>query len=96
MYSNYKDINSYKMFKGSFPAFIFYGVGATCAILSLFGIYYLSQYYHHEPPFPNRTISQVAQHYPEYLIFRLSTITGSVLIVLGWLTNYFFLETISA
>ena len=81
------------MFKGSFPAFTFYKVGAICAVLSLVIIYYQSQYYHHEPPFPKRTISQVAQHYPEFVIFRLSTITGSALIVLGWLTNYFFLKT---
>lgn len=82
------------MFKGSFPAPLFYYVGAPCAIASLFLIYYISQYLHHDPPFPHRTISQVAQHYPEFIIFRMSTITGSVLIVLGWMTNYFFLKTV--
>lgn len=89
-------IYSYKsiiMFKGSFPAFTFYKVGAICAVLSLVIIYNQSQYYHHEPPFPKRTISQVAQHYPEFVIFRLSTITGSALLVLGWVTNYLFLKT---
>ena len=82
------------MFKGSISAFLFYKVGAVCAIISLIMIYWESQYYHHEQPFPHRTISQVAQHYPEFLSFRLGTITCSALIVLGWLTNYFVLKTI--
>ena len=82
------------MFKGSFPAPLFYYVGAPCAISSLVLIYYISQYLHHDAPFPHRTISQVAQHYPEFLIFRMSTVTGSVLIALGWMTNYFFLKTV--
>ena len=65
------------------------------AIFSLFTIYWQSQYYHHDPPFPHRTISRVAQHYPEFLSFRLGTITGSLMIVLGWLTNTFVLRTIA-
>ena len=48
------------MFKGSFSGFLFFQVGATIAIISLFLIYWQSQYYHHEPPFPHRTISKVA------------------------------------
>ena len=52
------------MFKGSFAAWLFYAVGGVFALISLVVIYQQSQYYHHEPPFPKRTISQVAQHYP--------------------------------
>jgi hypothetical protein len=89
-------INIYiTMFTGRFPACGFFSIGAACAILSLFVIYYQSQYYNHEPPFPHQYISKVAQHYPEYFVFRLSTITGSALIVLGWLTNHFLLQTLA-
>jgi hypothetical protein len=37
----------------------------------------------------------VAQHYPEYVAFRLSTVSGAVLILLGWLTNHFMLQTVA-
>lgn len=37
----------------------------------------------------------MAQHYPEYLFFRTGTITGAALLILGWMTNYFFLQTVS-
>ena len=37
-------VNRY-MFKGSFPAFVFFKVGATIAILSIVIIYWQSQYY---------------------------------------------------
>lgn len=80
---------------GAFSAFLFYKVGALCAIASLFIIYQLSQYYKHEGPFPSQDITHTARHYPEFLVFRLSTITGSTFIVLGWLTNYFVLRTLA-
>lgn len=83
------------MFKGSFPAFRFFFIGATCAILSIAVIYYQSQYYHQEPPFPHQWISKVAQNYPEFVIFRTSTIAGAVLLILGWFTNHFLLKTIA-
>jgi hypothetical protein len=82
------------MFKGSFSAFLFFSIGAIFAILSLVIIYWQSQYYHQEPPFPQAFISKVAQHYPEFLVFRLSTITGASLIILGWFTNHFVLQTV--
>jgi len=37
----------------------------------------------------------VAQHYPEFVVFRLATIAGAVLISLGWFTNHFFLQTVA-
>jgi hypothetical protein len=81
------------MFKGAFPASIFYMIGGSCAILSIVVIYWQSQYYHQEPPFPHQWISKVAQHYPEFVVFRTTTISGAVLIILGWMTNHFFLQT---
>jgi hypothetical protein len=84
-----------EMFKGSFPASVFYFTGASLALASIFVIYWQSQYYEQEPPFPHQWISKVAQHYPEYLVFRMGTITGAALLILGWMTNHFFLETVS-
>ena len=52
------------MIKGAFPAFLFYKVGGICAIISLISSYWISQYLHHDPPFPSHTSSRVAQHYP--------------------------------
>ena len=37
----------------------------------------------------------MAQHFPEFVVFRLATITNSVLNFLGWQTNHFFLQTIA-
>ena len=83
------------MLKGSFSALLFFKVGATFAIASLIIIYWQSQIYHQEPPFPHQYISKVAQHYPEFVVFRLSTVTGAALIILGWFTNHFVLRTIA-
>ena len=52
------------MFLGHFKASLFFKVGAIGAIISLIIIYYQSQIYKHEPPFPHQYISKVAQHYP--------------------------------
>lgn len=83
------------MLKGSFSAPLFFQLGASIAILSLVIIYWQSQYYEQEPPFPHQYISIVAQHYPEFVVFRLSTITGAALLILGWFTNHFVLRTIA-
>jgi len=82
------------MFTGTFNATFFFTLGAAGAILSLIVVYWQSQYYHHEPPFPHAYISKVCQHYPEYFVFRLSTVSGAVLIILGWFTNHFVMRTI--
>ena len=57
-------------------------------------IYWISQYMGHDKPFPYSTISRVANHYPEYVFFRIGTISGSVLLVLGWMTNYMYIESV--
>ena len=36
----------------------------------------------------------MAQHYPEFVFFRIATIGGPVLLILGWMTNNFYLRTI--
>lgn len=61
---------------------------------TLFIIYWISQYYNHDKPFPYSWISSVADHYPEYVFFRTATISGSVLLCLGWFTNHFYLHTV--
>ena len=52
------------MFVGAFSASIFFKVSAFGVLLSLFIIYWQSQYYDQEPPFPKQYISGVARHYP--------------------------------
>ena len=37
----------------------------------------------------------MARHYPEFVIFRTATISGSVLSALGWFTNHFYLKSIA-
>ncbi len=82
------------MFKGSFPASIFFKGSSYLIAGTIFIIYWIAQTYQHEHPFPNCWISKLAQHYPEYIYFRVGTISGSVLLILGWFTNYFYLKTI--
>jgi hypothetical protein len=82
------------MFKGSFAASLFFKLCTVLIIPTLFIIYWISQYYGHEPPFPNCWISKCAQHYPEFVFFRCATISGAILAALGWFTNYFYLQTI--
>ena len=82
------------MFKGSFPASLFFKLCTYIIIPTLVIIYWISQAYGHEEPFPNCWISKVAQHYPEFVFFRIATISGAVLAALGWFTNYFYLKTI--
>ncbi len=76
---------------GSFKASLFFKICTYVIIPTLFIIYWISQAYGHEPPFPNCWISKCAQHYPEFVFFRTATISGSVLMMLGWATNYFYL-----
>lgn len=83
------------MFIGEFSSSLFFKVGTMIIIPTLFIIYWISQYYGHEPPFPNCWISKVAQHYPEFVFFRFATISGAVFMILGWLTNHFYLLSVA-
>lgn len=83
------------MFIGEFSPSIFFKLATYLIIPTLPIIYYISQYYGHEPPFPKCWISGCAGHYPEFVFFRIATISGSLFVILGWLTNHFYLKSIS-
>jgi hypothetical protein len=70
-------------------------VAVICINITLPLIYWISQLYKHEKPFPHCWISDCAGHYPEFVFFRISTISGSALIALGWMTNHFYLRSIA-
>jgi len=83
------------MFPGTFSASVFLKTATYTIIGTLILIYQISQYYHHEKPFPDCWISGCAGHYPEFVFFRIATISGSLLVLLGWLTNHFYLRSIA-
>jgi hypothetical protein len=63
-------------------------VSGTSAIIIC---YWLSQYFHHEKPFPDTWISATADHYPEYIVFRIGTISGAIFLMLSHVMSYFWL-----
>lgn len=69
-------------------------IGSLSGIISILGCYYLAQYYHHEKPFPQSTISATADHYPEYILFRIGTISGAALLALSYFVNHFWIRTV--
>ena len=83
------------VFQGSFSPSIFFVATTYIIIPTLVIIYLISQHYGHEKPFPHCWISKVAEHYPEYVFFRSASIPGAVLVVLGWMGNYFFLLSLA-
>lgn len=82
------------MILGQFPAGIYFQVSSIFTLFTLILIYWISQYYGHDKPFPQTWISTVANHFPEYIFFRTATISGSVLMALGWIVNHYYLMTI--
>jgi hypothetical protein len=83
------------MFPGTFSPSIFFKASYFTVMGTLVAIYYISQYYQHEDPFPHCWISGCAGHYPEYILFRIATITGSAFFFLGWMTNLFYLKSVA-
>lgn len=83
------------MFIGEFSPSLFFKICSYTIAGTLPLIYLISQWYGHEKPFPDCWISGCAGHYPEFIFFRIATISGSVLVILGWLTNHFYLKSIS-
>lgn len=79
---------------GEFASSLFFKLTTYLIIPTLFIVYWISQIYGHEKPFPNCWISKCAQHYPEFVFFRVATISGSVPMMLGWFTNHFYLKSV--
>lgn len=82
------------MILGEYPASIYFKIASASTLVTLVVIYWISQYYGHDKPFPHSWISDVAAHFPEYVFFRTATISGAVLMILGWFANHFYIQTI--
>jgi len=52
------------MILGTYPAGIYFQVASLTTIFTLFIIYWISQYYGHDKPFPYSWISSIADHFP--------------------------------
>ena len=83
------------MQKGQFPAAYLAILSTTLAISSILLIEQISVRLGHEPPFPEAYISKCAQHYPEFIIFRIGTISAGVGMILAAFINYFWLMQVS-
>lgn len=83
------------MILGTYSASVYFLTSSTFLAITLVVIYWISQYYGHDKPFPQAAISSVAKHFPEYVFFRTATISGSVLVILGWMTNLMYLKTVA-
>ena len=83
------------MILGVFSPSIYFQVSAIGTGIIIIFIYMINQHLHHDPPFPNCWISDIAGHYPEYIFFRTATISGSTLLALGWLANHFYIRNLA-
>jgi len=52
------------MLLGDYSPSIYFKVSSISLAITLVLMYWISQYYHHDKPFPKTTISNVANHYP--------------------------------
>ena len=82
------------MFLGQFQANFIPMVSFVMGVGSILACYFISQYYHHEKPFPDTWISATADHYPEFIVFRVGTIAGAVLMALSHMICYFWVLTL--
>ena len=80
---------------GTYPAWLVPVMSATMGILSIIICYWLSQWLHQEKPLPHTWISRTAHHYPEYIIFRIGTISGSVFTIMSYFINHFWLKSLA-
>ena len=83
------------MILGAYSPSVYFLTSSITLAITLIAIYWISQYYGHDKPFPQAAISSVANHFPEYVLFRIATISGSALVVLGWMSNLMYLKTIA-
>lgn len=82
------------MIEGQFSAGIFFKTISYLVLITLVVIYAVAVELGQEPPIPKTYISSCAGHYPNFIIFRITTISGSVLIILGWFVNHFFIRSL--
>lgn len=82
------------MFLGSIKANFIPLASFLLGVGSIIVVYFISQYLGHEKPFPDTWISATADHYPEFVVFRIGTISGAVLMALSHLICYFWVMTL--
>jgi hypothetical protein len=83
------------MILGKFPSAVFPIVGSITAVIAIIVCYYIAVKKGHEERWPHTYISNTAKHYPEYIYFRIGTISGAVMSILAYFVNYFWQLTIS-
>ena len=83
------------MFLGSWNAGLIPFAAFLISSGSIIACYVISQIYHHEEPFPDTWISATADHYPEFVVFRVGTISGSVLLALSNFIIYYWVMTLA-
>ena len=82
------------MFLGKIKASLIPLVSFVAGVGSIIVCYILSQIYHHEKPFPDTWISATADHYPEFVVFRVGTIAGAVFMTLSHFIVYYWVMTV--
>lgn len=83
------------MFTGVFPAYLFPLIGTVSAMVSIIICYWIAVRNGHEEPWPHCYISNTARHYPEFIYFRIGTISAAVFNILAFMQHYFWLLSIS-
>jgi hypothetical protein len=83
------------MIVGKFPASIFPIVGSLSAMISIVVCYEIAVSKGHEEKWPHTYISNTARHYPEFIYFRIATISGAVMTIFSFFVNYFWQLSIS-
>ena len=83
------------MFLGQMKAGLIPMLSFLLGVGSIVACYYISQWYHHEKPFPDTWISATADHYPEFIVFRIGTIGGAVFMALSHIIVYYWVMTVS-
>lgn len=84
------------MILGEYSPSVYFKTSSITLAITLVLIYWISQYYQHDKPFPHTSISSVSKHFPEYIFFRTAAISGPALVILGWITNLVYLKTIAS
>lgn len=82
------------MISGKFPGWLLPVVGSVSAMFSIIICYWIAVSMGHEEPWPHCYISNTARHYPQFIFFRIATISGAVLLILTYFLVYFWLQTL--